>query len=131
MKSIRPLASSDREAWDRLVAGHGASGFMQSWDWSRFKELEGYTVLRLGLWGGGGLRGGAMAYLFPHPAEAAVAAIPDGPVLDWESPSAPRDLKDLTAALLAAPEARRVAIVRMEPRLSSLPPALAGRWGQK
>ena len=125
MKSVRPLDGSHREAWDRRVTADPASGFMQSWDWSLFKEAEGYSVVRLGLFDGEALAGGALAYIFPTPAEAGVLAVPDGPVLDWDSPEAAGDFLRLTDALRARPEARKAVVLRVEPRLESAPPALA------
>jgi lipid II:glycine glycyltransferase (peptidoglycan interpeptide bridge formation enzyme) len=98
---------------------------MQSYRWSVFKELEGYRVFRLGLFEGETLRGGAIAYTYPSPAEAHLAAVPDGPVLDWHGPDAPDDLAALTAALADAAGERLVAL-RVEPRLSAVPEPLRG-----
>jgi len=121
---VRPLRPSDREAWDRLAAAAPGSGFMQSWDWSEFKELEGYDVARLGIFDGGGLRGGAIAYAFPGPAEARLLALPDGPVLPWRDAEAPALFDALTAALKKSPIARDAVTVRIEPRLDEAPPFL-------
>src|SRR5262249_24214134 len=46
---------------------------------SRFKELEGYQVVRLGLFDGERLTGGAVGYAFPSPAEAGAGAGSPGP----------------------------------------------------
>jgi peptidoglycan pentaglycine glycine transferase (the first glycine) len=126
MRTVRPLGQRHREAWDRLVEAGPASGFMQSWDWSVFKEVEGYSVVRLGLFDGETLAGGALAYIFPTPAEAGVLAVPDGPVLDWSSPRAGADFRLRMDALRARPEARKAVVLRVEPRLEELPPALRG-----
>ncbi len=123
---VSPLEAGHREAWEALVAAHPGSGFMQSWAWSAAKELEGYRAIRLGLFEGGVLRGGAIAYLFPSPAEGGLAAIPDGPVLDWDAPDAAAAFRTLVSAVRkAAGEARLVAL-RVEPRLGSVPAPLAG-----
>jgi lipid II:glycine glycyltransferase (peptidoglycan interpeptide bridge formation enzyme) len=114
---IAPLDSRHREAWDRLVATHPASGFMQSWAWSRFKELEGYRVVRLGVFEGEELAGGAIGYAFPSPAEAALLAVPDGPLLDWDAPTAGAAFEALVRALRRSPAGRRAVAVRVEPRL--------------
>ncbi|MCX5787200.1 MAG: peptidoglycan bridge formation glycyltransferase FemA/FemB family protein [Elusimicrobia bacterium] len=126
MSAFRLLEERDRRAWDALAASHPAAGFMQSWAWSCFKELEGYRALRLGLVEGEALRGGALAYLFPGPAEADILAIPDGPLLDWDAPCAADDFRSLIAALRGLPQARKAALVRVEPRLAVVPAALAG-----
>ena len=49
MTRIAPLAPEHRAVWDALAAAQPGAGFMQSWAWSAFKELEGYTAARLGV----------------------------------------------------------------------------------
>jgi lipid II:glycine glycyltransferase (peptidoglycan interpeptide bridge formation enzyme) len=119
---IAPLEASDRAAWDALVVAHPAGGFMQSWAWSAFKELEGYQVVRLGIFDGDRLTGGALAYAFPSPAEAGLVAVPDGPLLDWNAPEATETFQALVGALRRSGPARRAVALRLEPRL----PAPAG-----
>jgi peptidoglycan pentaglycine glycine transferase (the first glycine) len=114
---VAPLDASHRTAWDALVAAQPSAGFMQSWAWSSFKELEGYQVVRLGVFDGGRLTGGALAYAFPSPAEAGLVAIPDGPVLDWAAPDVTENLHALVRALRRAAPARRAVVLRLEPRL--------------
>jgi lipid II:glycine glycyltransferase (peptidoglycan interpeptide bridge formation enzyme) len=125
--TLRPLTESDRPEWDALVGRSPDAGFMQSWDWSAFKELEGYDVTRLGVFAEGGLRGGAIAYSFPSPAEAGVTAVPDGPVLPWSEPEAPEMFDALMRELRSAPAARSAVTLRVEPRLLAAPPVL-GSW---
>jgi peptidoglycan pentaglycine glycine transferase (the first glycine) len=123
---IRFAALDDRmrPQWDALAARHPASGFMQSWAWSEFKELEGYRVLRLGLFEDGRLAGGAIAYAYPSPAEAGLVAVPDGPLLDWGSPAAETRFASLVRELRRWREGR-AAVVRFEPRLETPPAFLA------
>jgi lipid II:glycine glycyltransferase (peptidoglycan interpeptide bridge formation enzyme) len=124
MMRVVPLQSQHREAWDALVASHPASGFMQSWAWSTFKELDGYTAVRLGLFDGDALRGGGIAYTFPTPAEASLAVMPDGPVLDWDTPGAPVAFQALVSAFRNSTAGRRVVALRVEPRLTVAPEPL-------
>lgn len=119
---IAPLEARHREPWERLVSERG--GFMQSWAWSEFKTLEGYDVLRLGVFEGATLSGGSVAYLYPTPAEAHLAAIPDGPVLDWEAPWAADAFGALVAAIEAWARPGRLVALRVEPRLEVVPEAL-------
>jgi peptidoglycan pentaglycine glycine transferase (the first glycine) len=119
MMRVSPLLPRHREIWDGLVAAHPAAGFMQSWAWSEFKALEGYTVFRLGLFEGKALRGGGIAYAFPSAAEAGMAAMPDGPVLDWEAPDVAEAFRALVAAFRKASRQERVITLRVEPRLDA------------
>ena len=123
---VGPLEPRHREAWDALVAAHPASGFMQSWAWSAFKELEGYAVLRLGLFDGEVLAGGGLVYAYPTPAEAGLVAMPDGPVLAWDRADAGVAFRALVAAVRDAAPGRRAVLLRVEPRLETLPAPLAG-----
>jgi peptidoglycan pentaglycine glycine transferase (the first glycine) len=119
MMRVSRLHPRHREAWEALVAAHPAAGFMQSWAWSEFKALEGYTVLRLGLFEGKALCGGGLAYAYSSPAEAGLAAMPDGPVLDWQAPDAAAKFRALIAAFRDASRRLRVITLRVEPRLDA------------
>lgn len=123
---VAPLAARQREAWDALVASSPGAGFMQSWRWSEFKELEGYAATRLGLFEGDALRGGGIAYTFPSPAEAGLAAMPDGPILAWDAPGAPAAFRALVAAFRGSPRGKRAVALRVEPRLAAVPAPLDG-----
>lgn len=124
MITVAPLQAHHRTAWDALVASHPASGFMQTWRWSEFKALEGYAVVRLGLFDGTCLVGGGIAYAFPSPVDATLAAMPDGPVLDWDGPEASPAFQALVSALRGTPAGRRAIALRVEPRCISVPEAL-------
>src|SRR6185295_6195813 len=89
---------------------------------SEFKESEGYEVLRLGLFEGGVLDGGQIAYAWPAPAEGGIVAVPDGPVLDWDSPVARSAFDLLADGVRRWAPARRAVALRVEPRLEA-PPA--------
>ncbi len=125
MIRVAPLRARHREAWDALVASSAGAGFMQSWRWSEFKELEGYAATRLGLFEGEALRGGGIAYTFPSPAEAGLAAMPDGPVLDWAAPGARAAFRALVAACRDSAAGRRAIALRVEPRLEAVPEPLS------
>ena len=124
MTHVAPVLVRHRTAWDALVASHPASGFMQSWTWSEFKALEGYTVVRLGLFDGDALEGGGIAYTFPSLAEAGLAVMPDGPVLDWGAPGSSAAFQALVAAFRNTSAGRRVVALRVEPRLDAVPELL-------
>jgi lipid II:glycine glycyltransferase (peptidoglycan interpeptide bridge formation enzyme) len=121
---VARLGLRQREDWDALVAADPASGFMQSWAWSEFKTLEGYRAERLGLFAGDRLVGGAIGYAFASPTGTDLVAVPDGPVLPWDSPDAPAMFAALTDGLRRVPSARRAVALRVEPRLAACPPTL-------
>jgi peptidoglycan pentaglycine glycine transferase (the first glycine) len=120
-----PLGPEHQAEWEALVATHPAAGFMQSWDWSEFKRLEGYRVVRIGLFEGRRLRGGGIAYSFPSPTEGHLAAMPDGPVLDWDGPASGRAFRAVVAAVRAQCGAE-VVTLRVEPPLTFMPEPLRG-----
>jgi peptidoglycan pentaglycine glycine transferase (the first glycine) len=126
MMRVSPLRPRHRKMWDALVAAHPATGFMQSWAWSEFKALEAYTVARLGLFEGETLCGGGIAFTFPSPADANLAAMPDGPVLDWGAPSVSEAFQALVAAFREISRQARVITLRVEPRLEEEPEPLRG-----
>ena len=124
MICVKPLGPDARAEWGTLVVRTGA-GFMQSWPWSEFKEAEGYTVTRLGAFAHDRLVGGAIVYSYPTPAEIGLAAVPDGPVIAWDNADATAIFDAVVDAYRRSPAARDVAILRVEPRIIALPPALA------
>ena len=82
------------------------------------------TVERLGLFAGDRLVGGAIGYAFASPTGTDLVAVPDGPVLPWESPDAPAMFAALADGLRCSPLARRAVALRVEPRLAACPPPL-------
>jgi peptidoglycan pentaglycine glycine transferase (the first glycine) len=121
VKTARALMPADRAAWEALAEKVGS--FMQSWAWADFKELEGHTVLRIGLWDGDVLTGGAMVYGCLSPLEGQLWVVPGGPLVDWRSPE---EWDCLLAAIRRAPEARQAVILRIEPSLDEAPSFLSG-----
>ena len=61
MKLIR-LNESHQERWNQLVMTIPQSGFIQSWEWSQFKETQGQQILRLGIFKQNDLVGGTVVY---------------------------------------------------------------------
>lgn len=121
--NFRLLGERDKQCWDTLSGADPNSGFMQSWDWSRFKELYGYTVIRAGIFDGDKLCGGALAYAYATPAELSLLAMPDGPVLpDWNAPGAEKLFHGLCDFLMKQPGTGKTALTRAQPRLEQ-PPA--------
>ena len=120
---IRDLSPEDKPAWEALVKRTPESGFMQSWDWSEFKAAQGQSVLRLGIFDGEKLEGGALVYSV----EAGMSPLhmPHGPVLPWRDPlKAAQCLELLKTRLAGAAALAGAPLARFEPLLEGELPAL-------
>jgi spermidine synthase len=60
--SLRELQPQHQNDWDQLIG----QSFMQSWSWGEFKRREGFNVLRIGMFDGDRLVGGATFYHYPR-----------------------------------------------------------------
>jgi peptidoglycan pentaglycine glycine transferase (the first glycine) len=90
---LRLLEPADRGAWDRLTQATGS--FMQSWAWGDFKALEGFRVMRVGVFEpdrmgkfkagmvqAERLVGGATFYYYPRPQAANLLLATGGPCFE-------------------------------------------------
>ncbi|MBF0121586.1 MAG: peptidoglycan bridge formation glycyltransferase FemA/FemB family protein [Desulfobacterales bacterium] len=82
---ITYLSENESNQWDNLVKGNLESGFMQSWEWSKFKEKEGQQVIRLGVMSDESLVAGSIVYYVKSSFAVSPLIIPHGPVLPWKS----------------------------------------------
>ena len=103
-------------AWEALVAGHPAGGFLQSWWWGELKSRYGWRAIRLALpRGDGSLAAGAQVLIrtrrpWPGGPRVGLAYVPRGPLA--ETPDA------AAAVVRAAIEVGRdhgASFVRVEP----------------
>ena len=79
---LKKLTTSDRLAWDALTKSLYHSGFMQSWVWADFRELDGYQTFRYGLFNEiNQLIGGCIFYFYPQPSAANIIFAPAAPLL--------------------------------------------------
>jgi peptidoglycan pentaglycine glycine transferase (the first glycine) len=91
--TLRLLEIADRPAWDRLTQVTGS--FMQSWAWGEFKALEGFRVMRVGVFAPDRLGkfkagmvqaerlvGGATFYYYPRPQRANLLLATGGPCFE-------------------------------------------------
>lgn len=125
---LKHLTAGDRGPWDELVDKVPESGFMQSWAWSLFKEEEGQTVLRLGVFEGKTLCAGAIVYYVSSMIGASALELPHGPVLPWQEPA-----KAARAFSLISRELERIArevgapMARIEPFMTGPLPEYIGK----
>lgn len=122
-----PLTLEHFKPWNDLVRGCPASGFMQSWEWSEFKEADGVKVERVGVFDGGVLAAGAMIYRVETSLGVSPLAMPQGPVLPWDEPGRAAACWGALKGRLAALAGRSGSpMARVEPFLAGLPPYLGG-----
>jgi len=119
MLKLIGLSEEYRERWNYLLMQTPESGFMQSWEWSRFKEAEGQRVLRLGVVDNDDLIAGAMVYCA---GSHAPYLMPHGPVLAWQNEAQAKCAFDLIYDKLGkVAEQTHSPIIRIEPLLSDIP----------
>ncbi len=125
--NITPLSQTRRDDWNRLIARTPESGFMQSWEWSLFKEAEGQQVLRLGVFDEDILVAGALVYYVDSPSGASLLEAPHGPVLPWEDEGKARRAADLILGELRSfAEEKRAPLIRIEPLIRGRLPEWMG-----
>lgn len=113
---VLPLTECHRGGWNLLVSRTPESGFMQSWDWSCFKEADGFRVTRLGVVQGDDLIAGAMVYSVNPSFGSSPLELPHGPVLPWSDESAARQAAELLwTEFLVLADQTRAPFLRMEP----------------
>jgi lipid II:glycine glycyltransferase (peptidoglycan interpeptide bridge formation enzyme) len=127
---FRPAAEADADAWQAFLAASPSGDFLHDWAWAEVAAFDGQPQRR---------------YLLEEEGEivAIVAAqertmlggrtfwyAPHGPVLDWISPRAGGRLRALLIGLRGAAEAHRAIAARLEPRLETDAPELAGLRGR-
>ena len=112
------LSESHRSDWDKLVLSTPESGFMQSWAWSEFKELEKQNVRRIGVFDQGKLLAGAMVYYVPSSFGSSPLELPHGPVLPWkQSIQAFECMKLIKSELEKIAREVRAPMIRLEPMI--------------
>jgi len=123
---ITGLKKEHFKLWNDLVRACQGSGFMQSWEWSEFKEAEGAVVERLGVFDGEKLVAGAMVYRVETSLGVSPLAMPHGPVLPWGDEALAGKCFSLLKARLEELSARTGSpLARFEPFIFSKPPFLA------
>ncbi|MDO8803404.1 MAG: peptidoglycan bridge formation glycyltransferase FemA/FemB family protein [Elusimicrobiota bacterium] len=119
---ITGLKKEHFKLWNDLAGSSEGSGFMQSWEWSEFKEAEGAKVERLGIFDSGKLIAGAIVYRVETSLGVSPLAMPHGPVLPWkDAVKAGACYNLLRKKLEAMAERTGSPVARLEPFISSRP----------
>jgi lipid II:glycine glycyltransferase (peptidoglycan interpeptide bridge formation enzyme) len=75
-----------QDEWEALVKGNPASGYMQSFAWSEFKQLLGWDTFKIGMYEHDDLVGGAVVSKFSYTPCRNALFISEGPVLPYTKP---------------------------------------------
>jgi lipid II:glycine glycyltransferase (peptidoglycan interpeptide bridge formation enzyme) len=105
--------------WNLLVENSPTSGFMQSLQWAKFKNHQGYRIVAIGLFLESVLVGGALGYLPEKTNGQGIICVPEGPILDWQDEQKATEGLGLIEQAMEneALQAGAMAL-RIEPRLS-------------
>ena len=116
---------------EKLAAKNPFSGFMQSRDWAKFKELEGYHVTTVGFLSDGQLIGGALLYYYPYGQQSGFVICPEGPILDWNDSALIRSaLRALQSHCQALTDKFKCVGLRIEPHLPYPCPSALKNWSK-
>ena len=77
---VREVTSN--ETWDKFLAKHPESNFLQSWQYGNFYENYGRTIWRKGYYSGEELVGVMLAVLEPAK-RGRYITVAGGPILNW------------------------------------------------
>ncbi|MBF0208613.1 MAG: peptidoglycan bridge formation glycyltransferase FemA/FemB family protein [Oligoflexia bacterium] len=123
MKVIH-LQNEDQDRWTSLLISSESSGFMQSWEWSIFKEKEGQRVLRIGILDEEQLVAGCMVYFVKASVGSSPLEIPHGPVIPWSRPGADQYFFAIKDELFNFAKENLAPSARLTPLISSPYPEL-------
>lgn len=113
-----------RPAWDDLTQKNPASGFLQSFFWSEFKQHGGWETFKIGIQENGDLVGGAVVMKVHFAPSKNFLYIPEGPVLDYKRDDASTLFHELIAEIATIADLKGKELtthLRIEPRLSAVP----------
>ncbi len=120
------IDESRREEWELLTKTNPASGYMQSFWWTEFKNLLGWQSYKIGIEEKNKLIGGAIVSKYMHYKERNTIEITEGPVLPYNNPEKAKRVFHMliseidTVADLTGEN--RTSHLSIEPKLTSIPP---------
>ena len=119
-----------QKSWEGLVKTNPASGYMQSFFWSEFKNMLGWKTFKIGIFDQGKLTGGAVVAKFPFSKNKNILYIPEGPVLPYQDPKSKEMFHNLMREIDKIADLKGESLtthLRIEPKLTKLP-AFFGRF---
>jgi peptidoglycan pentaglycine glycine transferase (the first glycine) len=120
------IDDSRQKEWENLTKTNPASGYMQSFFWTKFKNKLGWQSYKIGITENKILTGGAIVTKYAHMKNRNFLQITEGPVLPYETPKkAERMFRMLLSEIDSIAELSgdsRSSHISVEPKLMSIPP---------
>lgn len=117
------IDDSKKEEWEKLVASNPATGFMQSFAWTKFTNFLGWETFKIGAFDDHQLIGGAMVGKFTFE-DGNYLYIPQGPVIAYQQKEAEQIFHQLIAEVdqIANLKGENLTShLRIDPKLTNLP----------
>lgn len=112
------------QAWENLVKDNFATGFMQNFFWSDFKQKTGWDADKIGILEDDVLVGGAIVLKLSFSKDKNFLYIPEGPVLAYQSAKAEEYFHALLGEIDEIADLvgdQRTTHIRLDPRLFEVP----------
>ncbi|MFA6550714.1 MAG: peptidoglycan bridge formation glycyltransferase FemA/FemB family protein [Candidatus Gracilibacteria bacterium] len=116
-----------KEDFENLIKKNAASGFHQSFAWSKFKQAQGWDTYKIGLFSDKTkkLVGGCSVLEFCFSDGTSFLYIPEGPVLDYTDEDNLfwqwRAIETALHSIIALDPEKKTTHLRMEPRIDAVP----------
>lgn len=112
---IREISPSEKELYDRFIAGSPSGHVIQSWTWGEFKRSQGTPPKRMGIFDGDELVASAQLTLHRVPkTKFQIAYLPKGPVI----PGSPQKLLPIfTESFRELAQKENLIFLKTEPKV--------------
>jgi peptidoglycan pentaglycine glycine transferase (the first glycine) len=118
------IDESRKTEWEKLVSQNPASGFMQSFFWTDFTNLLGWTTFKIGVFENQRLIGGAVITKFKLDNGHNYLYIPEGPVIPYEASKSEKLFESLISEVDKVADLKGEKLtshLRIDPKLLTLP----------
>lgn len=121
------ITKDHKEEWEELVQKNVASGFHQSFAWSKFKQAQNWETYKIGIFSSkdGKLVGGCSVLEFLFSNGTSFLYIPEGPVLDYSDEDSLfwqwRALETALHSIISMTPEKQTTHLRIEPRTVEVP----------
>lgn len=118
------IDESLQKEWEDLVKTNPASGYMQSFWWTQFKNLLGWETFKIGIFDKKKLIGGAVVSKYSHFKNKSILCIPEGPVLPYDKPESEEMFHTLISEIdkiANLKDGKLTSHLSIEPKLTKVP----------